>query len=50
MGEISISASAAQSRQHSGCRSRLLRELRLGLELKRGMLRRVWQHLPLAAG
>jgi hypothetical protein len=42
--------SAAQPRQYPGCRSRLLRELRLGLELKRSMLRRVRQHPRMAAG
>jgi len=43
-------ASATQPRQHFGCRSRLLRKLCLGFELKRKLLRCVWQHFRMAAG
>ena len=50
MGEISILRPRRSLVSIPVVGSRLLRELRLGLELQRGMLRRVRQHLRLAAG
>ena len=49
MGEISILRPRRSLVSIPVIGSRLLRELRLGLELQWRMLRRVWQHLRLAA-